>query len=303
MSETIANFISARTVEDAEVAIIFDSTGVAPIHLNVPEEVWRSAAPEFAGVAEVPSAITTTIVRRGKAIVVIDPGLDDPDSRLGARMSARSIGWTRSPGLQAGLVELGIDNDEVTHVVITHAHFDHCLGVTVEQVGVYRARFPNARHFIGQAEWRQQPEPAGPHPTPRENPFAYLNQVEMWPRIRAIHEAGLLELVEGRHAVAAGVEMLPAPGETPGHCVVRIGSGAQACYHLADLVHYWFEFEQLDWIVVDGLERDAGLMETTRRWLLSRIAAEHALVTYSHAPFPGWGRIVERESGFRWEPA
>src|SRR5690606_27307839 len=102
-------------------------------HFNVPEETLRQAVPELADGGPLPSALTTTIVRLGAALVVIDPALDDPSSRLDQRMSARSTTWTRGPGLQATLESLGIANADVTHVVITHAHFDHCLGVTVER--------------------------------------------------------------------------------------------------------------------------------------------------------------------------
>jgi glyoxylase-like metal-dependent hydrolase (beta-lactamase superfamily II) len=303
MAQTIADYISARTIGDVEVAIVFDSSGIAPIHLNVPEEIWQAEVPELDGVNEVPSAITTTVVRAGDAIIVIDPALDDPDSRLGARMRARATTWTRSAGLQAALAELVIVNDEVTHVVISHAHFDHCLGVTIEDDGVYRPRFPHARYLMGAAEWRTQPDAALEPPLPREDPFGYLNQAEMWPRIRAVHEAGLLDLVNGDHSVAPGVTLLPAPGETPGHYVTRIESNGQVCYQLADLVHYWFEFAHPDWIVVDSLSRDAPQMAATRRSLLPQVARNDALAIYSHAPFPGWGRIVARGSSLRWEHA
>jgi glyoxylase-like metal-dependent hydrolase (beta-lactamase superfamily II) len=45
--------------------------------------------------------------------------------------------------------------DEVTHVVNTHLHFDHCgWNTTRGEDGVVRPTFPNARYFARRASWR-----------------------------------------------------------------------------------------------------------------------------------------------------
>jgi glyoxylase-like metal-dependent hydrolase (beta-lactamase superfamily II) len=304
MAQSVVESMTTRRIGEAEITICYESTGIGTPHFNVPDGTLRRAVPELADDGTLPSALTSTIVRLGDAIIVIDPALDDPDSRLDRRMSARSTAWTRGAGLQAALEALGIANAEVTHVVITHAHFDHCLGVTIEQRdGVFAPRFPNARYFMSEAEWEQAPDPAATPPSPKEDSFGYLHVAEMWPRLRAVRDAGLLELVAGSRQIAAGVDLVHAPGETPGHCVVRIESGGEVFYHLGDLVHAAFEFEHPGWITVDTLPRDAGTMEATRLQLMPRIAGENALAFYGHAPHPGWGRLVPHDGGFRWEPA
>ncbi len=300
MSQPVGDFIATRRVGNAGIAILCESYGAGVPRFNVSEKTLQSAVPEFAATGEITAAMTTTIIQVGESVIVIDPALDDPESRLARAMSAQSS-WVRSPGLQIGFDQLGISNDQVTQVIITHAHFDHCLGVTIEREGSYVPRFPTARYFLGRAEWQQKPDQDSIPPTPEENRFEYLHHVEMWPRLQAIHDAGLLELVEGSPAIAPGVELLHAPGETPGHYVVRLDSNGEVFYHLGDLVHGWFEFEHPGWIVVDSLERDVETMERTRLQLMPRVAGEHAVAVYGHGPLPGWGRLVANNGGFRWE--
>ena len=304
MSHDLSSFISTRQVGNAEIAQWCEGIfSMASVPLNVPEETWQPAVPEVANAGELTRAVITTVVRLGGAIIVIDPAFDDPDSRLGAAMRDQFTGWTWSPGLQVGLDALGIANVQVTHVVITHAHFDHCLGVTVENDGIYQPRFPNARYFLQVAEWQRQPDPASPPPSPEGDFLAlteYYHQAEMWPRLRAIHEAGLLEFVEDELTIAPGVAILHTPAETSGHSIVRISSNGAVFYHLGDLVRFGFDVEHPGWVFLPFSDV-AETMESTRRRQIPAIAEEKAVAVYTHAPFPTWGRIVPHKSWYRWE--
>lgn len=302
MSVDAGAFISTRQIGDAVVTLVWEMTGPAPIALNVPESVWRADEPEIAEADRVMSGMTSTIVQLGSAVIVIDPCFDDPGSRLRNEVDRDFPHWDKGPGLQAVLDGLNIANDEVTDVIITHAHFDHCLGLTREKDGALLPRFPAARHVLGKADWRE-PDARSATPSPAaDNVFVRWTVEDMWPRLQVIMDAGLLDLVDGPHSIAPGVAMMPAPGESPGHAVVRIASGDDVFYHLGDLVHYWFEFAHLDWIINEASsERDADAMLASRQALLPAIARERATVTFSHAAYPGWGRIVESGDGFRWE--
>ncbi len=124
----------------------------------------------------------------------------------------------------------------------------------------------------------------------------------MWPRLDVVRDAGLLKLVQGPFTVGPGVTLLTAPGESPGHYVVRVESEGEVFYHLGDLVHYWFEFEHMEWIISEDEGRDLDAMVATRRKLLPRVASENAIATFSHADFPGWGELIQHGDRFRWIP-
>ncbi len=299
MSATPSDYLSTRQFGNAEITLILEGSGPFPVELNVPESVWRPAVPEADADGNVELGSGGAYLRIDDASIVIDPGLDDPGTAAARVTESVFVGWSFTPGFQAGLNELGVANDEVTHVVITHAHFDHCLGVVVDRDGELVPPYPNARYLLDQADWDLHFTPDGKQRPLAPSPFAAVNQV-MRDRLQFIMEAGLLDLVEGEREVVPGVTTVPTPGETPGHRAIRIESGGVVCWHLGDIAHYAVEFEHPDWLT--PTRRDAAAMLASRQRVFPRIVADDALVTWSHARFPGWGRIVAAGDGYRWQP-
>lgn len=299
MATPTSEYLSTHQVGDAEVTLILEGSGPFPVELNVSEAIWRPAVPEADADGMVTMSSGGAFIRIGNASIVVDPGLDDPGTPAARVTETVFAGWQFTRGFQAGLAEMGVQNEAVTHVVITHAHFDHCLGVAVERDGVMVPRFPNARYVLDRADWDYHFTPEGEQRPLAPSPFAAVNQI-MRDRLQAVMDAGLVDLVDGEVEVVPGVTTIPTPGETPGHRAVRIESTGAICWLLGDIVHYAVEFEHPDWLL--PVRRDAEAMLASRQRVLPRIVAENALVNWSHAPFPGWGRIVRAGDGYRWVP-
>ena len=64
--------------------------------------------------------------------ILIDPAYDDPGTAWDQAFAAKWPGITRTPGLAAGLASIGVRPEEITHVLITHAHDDHFAGVVAD---------------------------------------------------------------------------------------------------------------------------------------------------------------------------
>ncbi|HEX5166905.1 MAG TPA: MBL fold metallo-hydrolase [Thermomicrobiales bacterium] len=299
MPQQRTEYLSTRRIGNAEVTLILEGSGPYPVELNVAEGDWRPAVPEADADGNVMLCSGGAYVRIGDASVVIDPGLDDPGTATSAATELVFRGWSFTPGFQAALDELGVDNDAVTHVIITHAHFDHCLGVAVERDGRLVPRYPNARYLLDRADWDLHFTPEGEQRPLAASPFIEVNRA-LRDRLQVIMRTGLFDLLDGEAEVVPGLTTIPTPGETPGHRAVRIESNGAICWHLGDIAHYAVEFEHLDWLT--PTRRDAAAMTASRQRILPRIVAEDALVTWSHARFPGWGRIVAVDGGYRWQP-
>src|SRR5262249_20765479 len=122
--DRMAEHVSARALGDATVAAISDGVGPWAPQLQAPEAEWRREVPEADEKGEFPLEWSVGFARVGDALAVVDLGFDDPgpDSRW---MPPR---FQRSAGVEAGLHSLGVTNDQVTHVLLTHPHGDHIAG-------------------------------------------------------------------------------------------------------------------------------------------------------------------------------
>jgi glyoxylase-like metal-dependent hydrolase (beta-lactamase superfamily II) len=278
-----ADELDTRRVGQAAVTVIAEGTALWAPHFPVAEAEWRAALPEADAAGRIPVGLHALHITLGAASIVIDPGFDDPGRPGYVTPKLEEV--RRAGGLAAGLARLGVRPEEVTHVVITHAHADHCGGVAVEQAGGLVPRFPQARHFIGRADWDE-----GRAPTLAGTPVAA--------RLSLLARLGLLELVEAERAIAPGVTLLPAPGETPGHLLVRVESEGEIFYALGDLFHHGCEVAHPDWTPPG---RDVTAALAARERLLAEAAADDALLTFAHERFPPWGRVVRTGDGYRWQ--
>lgn len=284
------DYVDTRRVGDALVSLIREGEG----HWNpslltrkgepVPADEWRRLAPgvDASGAADL--AFSSVLVRLGDVVVLVDCCFGDPE----AGDPWGQVGLRRTPGLEAGLATLGVSPADVTHVLFSHNHGDHIAGATVGREGGRVPRFPNARYVINRAEWaaRGADDPLG---------VASLH-------LGALEAAGRLDLVDGDLDVAPGVTLVHAPGESRGHSVVRVVSGGQVFYDLADLFHFACEVEHQDWAPW-GVDIPTAI--DTRRRIVADALATDALCVLPHGLAPGFGRFVGTvgRASWRWEGA
>jgi len=271
-----APFVATRRFGDATVSVICEGLTTARLGdlLDRPVDEVRAAVPEAGPAGEVELAFTVAHVRLGGASVLIDAGMGPrPDS------TAR-----RSPGIEAGLAQLGVQPEAISHVLLTHAHWDHVDGALVERGGQLVPRYPNARHLIGRADL--EVGRAGTHPHDL-----------CTAQLEALERASALDLVDGDQVVAPGITMLDAPGESPGHHAVLVESGGASFVHLADLFHHPCELAR-GWVQ----ERtDPATVQRARERVLGEALRRRAVVVAAHDPVPGWAMVVRHGNAFAIE--
>ena len=281
---SMSEFVASRPFGDAVVTVISAGTQRWNPHYAITDEERRRAMPEASDDGTLTIGLNFAHVRLGDASILIDPGCDDPSSAWAREFQAKwAVAFT--PGLAAGLERIGVAPESVTHVLITHAHEDHYAGVTAERGGVLALRFPRARHFVGRRDWEEHPA--------RHQPDSALVR-----RLGLTDRHGLLEMVDREREIVPGVTMISAPGETPGHCIVRVESLGRRFYYLGDLIDMLCVFDHLDWV---SPRRDSQVLPASRRRVLAEAADCGATLTWTHDDFPAWGRAVRSGTGFRWE--
>jgi glyoxylase-like metal-dependent hydrolase (beta-lactamase superfamily II) len=257
----VADCISRRRIGEIEFTVIRTGRLIGP-----PWSEWLT--PGSAGAPDEPLAAdsNTLVARTPDALIVIDPA--NFPSGSGIEGFELELPCDLGEALKAAEV----DPAEVTHVLVTHGHSDHFSGLSEDG----RIRFGGARHLFPEADYEQRDD--------------WWSE-EMKAQIEPVAAAGLLHPTAGEVHVTADVDYLSAPGESPGHHVVRIDS----VWYLGDLFHFAVEVEHLDW---RPRHAEPVQLERSRRQILQRAAGHTALFT--HGAFPGWGRIERDGGGWRY---
>ena len=88
--------------------------------------------------------------------------------------------------LEQSLAARGVSPDDVTDVILTHLHFDHCGGSTKMIGGKPAPTFPNAVHYVQREHWN-----LSQHPTEKDR-GSFMKEDFL-----ALHESGMLTFVDG----------------------------------------------------------------------------------------------------------
>lgn len=102
-------------------------------------------------------AVRSLLIDDGKRVVLIDTG-------VGTKHSKEELAYEfvdDGNELEKNLSKAGYKNSDITDVILTHLHFDHCGGVLNynEDKTELRFAFPNAMHHISKRQWENALNP------------------------------------------------------------------------------------------------------------------------------------------------
>lgn len=107
---------------------------------------------------------------------------------------------------------------------------------------------------------------------------------------------GTANLIQGESDLGDGISLVPAPGHTPGHAVVRIASGDATMMLLGDtVISGLYQLPHPDWTY--ALDVDPAQAARTRARLFDMIAADGITMAATHLAFPGAGRLSRHDGG------
>jgi glyoxylase-like metal-dependent hydrolase (beta-lactamase superfamily II) len=236
---------------------------------NIQPEQWR----------ELISPYICLLVNTGNHQVLVDTG-------------AGSLGPDTGRLLQ-NLKAEGIGPESIDLVILTHCHPDHIGGITLDNGAL---AFPNARYVLWKNEWDFWTSKGTEGKTNKhisEVLFSIAQKKLLPIQLR-------IDLIEHEGEILPGIRAIAAPGHTPGHMVIDIVSEGEQVLCIADTVIHPVHVEHPEWYGV--VDFDPGQLESTRRRILGKAAAEKALVLAFHFPFPGLGYIIRKGDGWQWQP-
>jgi glyoxylase-like metal-dependent hydrolase (beta-lactamase superfamily II) len=188
----------------------------------VPRELWKREHPADDR-NRIRLNLTCPLIMRGGAAVLVDTGIGNRLSSVERKIFDHGEGW-----LLDGLKALGMEPGDVTHVVLSHLHFDHCGGIVRRRPsGVLEAAFPQARVLVQRGELEIARE------SRNERLGAAYRHIEEC--LAPLEKA--LEPLEGDTALMAGLDIRVTGGHTADHQIVIVNDNDGGCFvHLADIV-------------------------------------------------------------------
>lgn len=179
------------------------------------------------------------------------------------------------PVLHEQLAAHGLALGDVTDLVLTHAHWDHCANFTL---------FDRARVWIGADElaWARRQQP-GTH---------FLSELHV-AELAARHDRddGGLVTVSDELEIIPGIRALSVPGHTPGHLALRVETSDGPLLFAGDSVK---NIRELATATADLTMDEASSRRSIER-LRELMRSEDALLVPGHdAPLRAEGRSLTR---------
>ncbi|MBL7913310.1 MAG: MBL fold metallo-hydrolase [Bacteroidia bacterium] len=152
------------------------------------------------------------------------------DNGMGNKQDAKFFGYYYLHGndtLEKSLNKYGFTSDDITDMVLTHLHFDHCGGsikYNSDRTKLEPA-FKNAKYYSNKKHWDW-----AINPNPREK-ASFLKE-----NILPIQESGQLNFIDGATELIPGLTFLEVNGHTEAMMLPIINYNDTTIAYMADLI-------------------------------------------------------------------
>jgi len=188
----------------------------------IPKALWSRVYPSDSNNLIV-LTLRSLLVETDGHLILVDTGWGDKqDDKF-----FRHVYLHNGEGLLEGLHNRGYKPEDITDVVLTHLHADHCGGCYRKGKirNVFEPVFPNATWHVSRAQW----EWAVKNNIREEDSFLEEN-------IKPIAESGKLNLVEADCELFTGFEVRICYGHTPGLMIPFLRYKDKTLVYTGDLI-------------------------------------------------------------------
>lgn len=221
--------------------------------------------------------IDPILVRDGKHNILLDTG-------LGWGLDNRST-YQESSNLKTNLDIFGLTPSDITHVVLSHLHFDHIAGASyVDENISTQPTMPYANYFLQKKEWHYALEQINGN---SNMPGAGYNLDEFY---KLAAEDKLVFITDAYLELLPGVDIIRTGGHTPGHQIVKIYDKGETAYFLGDLIPSELHLNQY---AMKKLDVDPIQAKKAKTLLLRQALEEEACLLFYHSIHTKAGILVQ----------
>lgn len=249
----------------------------------VPKVLWQKKTP-----ADEKNRITlglnSLFLIKGKKTILLETGLGEIKNHKFQEIYEIK----RKEALVEKIRGIGLDLEDITYVINTHLHFDHCGWNTISKGGSLKPTFPKAKYFIHREEWNSAINPD------ERSSASYIKE-----KLLPLQKEGNLELINGDFELEEGVKIIHVPGHTRGHQCVLIESGGNKLFFPGDLIPTSAHFP-LPYIMA----YDLFPLETleNKKKILKIAENEGWLFALYHDPNHIFGKVEKFQGKWRFVP-
>ena len=250
---------------------------------QIPKVIWEQKTPADRR-NRVTLGLNCLLIQNGERCVLVDTGVGTKEpERI---KDCFGLGSSR---LSRELRSRGLTPRDITAVILTHLHFDHCGGGTrLDRSGMAVPTFPAATYYVQRAAWQEAM-------SPNERAKAAYHSDDFLP----LEQRGQLCLLDGDAEVAPGIRVKVTGGHSRGHQMVLVNYGGERVAFPGDLIptphHLQLPYiASLDQFPEDTLATKRALLEEAERcgWLL----------VFSHGSGDRAGYVEKRNGDLNFRP-
>lgn len=249
---------------------------------TVPKSIWNKLNP--ADDNNMCSwAMRCLLIEDGNRLFLIDNG-------MGNKQSEKFFGYYYLHGndtLEKSLNAAGFSFNDVTDMILSHLHFDHCGGsiqFNKDKTG-YEPAFKNAVYYSSERHWKWATEP-----NPREKP-SFLSE-----NILPIKESGQLQFLTDGERITENISVMFANGHTDGMMVPHIKYKGKTLVYMADMMP---SVGHIPVNYVMGYDTRPLLTMQEREPFMKRAADEEYILFLEHDPINECCTVQHTDKGVR----
>jgi len=168
-------------------------------------------------------ALRSLLIDTGERVILIDNGYGDKqDEKFFSHVYLNG-----GDGLEGALKKAGYSFDDVTDMVLTHLHTDHCGGGVKwnNDKTAYELTFKNATYWVSKPQWEWAMN------ANKQEKAAFLDE-----NLLPMQESGKLRFIEGNTELYPGISLRLYNGHTVGQIIPFISTEEKTLVFVADLI-------------------------------------------------------------------
>jgi len=171
------------------------------------------------------------------------------------------------------LKPFGISKEEITHIFLSHLHFDHIGGAVEKIYNQLIPTFPNAKIFIQKNEYEHCLSPN------LKERGSYKKEI-----LIPLAENGMFEFLSGDFEILKGFKAITVGGHSMGMQILKIESAGEVGYFLGDLIPTEAHLK-INWIASYDLE-PLKILSIKEEFLKKALEDEAILLLYHEVNKP-----------------